>query len=67
MSDEADQAQPHIERAVEIALKELKHDGPSPTGYCHNCDAPLAGELRFCDADCRDDWQKRRTLNLHHG
>jgi hypothetical protein len=28
-------------------------------GYCHNCDAPVPDGSRFCDADCRDDFQKR--------
>ena len=28
------------------------------TGYCLNCGESLEGDRRFCDADCRDDWQK---------
>lgn len=65
MSDEADQAQLHIDRAVEIALKELKVDSPRATGFCLNCDTPLPADHRWCDHDCMSDWTKRRTLNLH--
>lgn len=28
------------------------------TGMCHNCLEPLS-EAQFCDADCRDDYEKR--------
>ncbi|EIK6737890.1 hypothetical protein LKC87_002823 [Salmonella enterica subsp. enterica serovar Aqua] len=27
------------------------------TGYCHNCDEIISAGL-FCDADCRDDYEK---------
>ena len=27
------------------------------TGFCLFCDEPLAPERRWCDAQCRDDWQ----------
>ncbi len=30
----------------------------SYVGMCHNCLEPLA-EAHFCDADCRDDYEKR--------
>ena len=36
--------------------------GPTPTGRCHNCEAPLEGDARFCDADCRSDWQSRQNM-----
>lgn len=30
-----------------------------PNGYCHYCGAKLNNpEARWCDADCRDDWEK---------
>lgn len=32
-------------------------------GYCYNCNESLDDpERRFCDADCRDDWQLRTKL-----
>lgn len=65
MSDEADMAQLHIEREVELALKSRKFDTVMATGHCLNCDTSLPKDHRWCDHDCMTDWQKRRTLNLH--
>lgn len=65
MSDEADMAQMHIERAVEIALNQPRDNGPAATGFCLNCDTPLLPTHRWCDHDCMTDWSKRRSLNLH--
>lgn len=30
---------------------------PESKGHCLNCKEPLAPGVKFCDADCRDDWQ----------
>lgn len=47
------------EQAVENALN--RPDEPLPqTGRCHNCGEPVT-EL-FCDADCRDDWERRKRM-----
>lgn len=27
-------------------------------GMCLNCGAEVQGDGRWCDADCRDDWEK---------
>lgn len=52
--------------ATELVLKEALHKSKSlhpqlrPTAYCHNCDEKLdATQKLFCDADCREDWEKR--------
>lgn len=65
MSDEADMAQLHIEREVELTLRSRKQEVVAATGYCLNCDTPLAAGHRWCDHDCMTDWEKRRTINLH--
>lgn len=31
-----------------------------PTGECYNCDEPIDSDKLFCDADCRDDYEKRK-------
>lgn len=36
-------------------------------GQCYNCDAPTPHGHNFCDADCRDDWQKRQTAQKRSG
>lgn len=43
----------------ELALQQRKPVGPPAIGQCHNCGTALEGALRFCDADCREDWEKR--------
>ena len=47
----------------DLALSKRRPEGPTPTGACLNC-----GELldkmgsRWCDSDCRDDWEKRNRV-----
>jgi len=61
MADVLDQATDYEERDRELALRNLDR-GPviAATGHCLNCEAPLPAERRWCDADCRDDWQAAR-------
>lgn len=42
---------------LELALRTRKPELPI-TGTCYNCDEPIP-DARFCDADCRDDYEKR--------
>ena len=35
------------------------------TGHCHWCGAITGGGRRFCDADCRDAWKRRRAQHSH--
>lgn len=63
MSDLADEAQADIEIGVLNALYNAKRrTGPVATGFCLNCDEPLPGPHAFCDAGCRDDYQKRQRM-----
>ena len=39
------------------ALAHRHPTGPAATGQCLNCDHPLPDGLRWCDAECRDEWQ----------
>ena len=64
MSDEADNAAAYEEtlRAAEI-LNATKHSGPVAkyTGFCLSCAMPIAEHgRRWCDAGCRDDWEKTK-------
>ncbi|MDO8052040.1 hypothetical protein O3301_26570 [Janthinobacterium sp. SUN211] len=36
-------------------------------GCCHYCDEPLAPALLFCDADCRDDYDKEQAAKARAG
>lgn len=67
MADEADRAQAAIERFIDAAIARAKKPGgPSPTGFCLNCGAALDEGRRWCDADCRDDWQRYQSLGSRH-
>lgn len=61
------------EKAQEIAEAMIDHglraarqasQLPPATGRCFNCQEALDDpETRFCDTDCRDDWQKRQRAS----
>lgn len=40
------------------AAASRRPEGPKPTGRCHWCEEPVASAARFCDSDCRDDYQR---------
>lgn len=46
----------------DIALRAAHSHAPDlpATGYCHNCDASLPHGVRFCDCDCRNDYDARK-------
>lgn len=62
MADIIDKAN---ERANEIFEEQLydsrKPEGPVATGRCHNCDEHIPYPNRWCDSDCRDDWEARNN------
>lgn len=55
--DESDRATAHEELRRDIALRTRRPDGPAATGHCLNCGEPLTPGLRWCDCNCRDDWE----------
>lgn len=55
ISDKAT-AREELDRAV--ALAQRRPTGPEAIGICHNCEAPLDAGLRWCDAECRDEWTR---------
>lgn len=66
--DEVDRTAERAELEAPLLIKNSKKpEGPKPTGFCAFCDEALPeGELRFCDAYCRDDFefaQKRAIIN----
>lgn len=60
MADIIDAANEAADIYTRSSLTWRRTAGPAPTGLCLNCDADLgdAGR-RWCDTDCRDDWEKR--------
>lgn len=59
-----DQASDFEERDREAALRFRRAPGPEATGRCLHCDEELfSRDLRWCDAQCRDDWQARERVH----
>lgn len=56
--DFADLGAAREEMDRELALKVRAPAGPVPTGACLTCGERLGNGLRWCNADCRDDWQR---------
>jgi len=61
MADDADIAADLMEREMELMLRHRAETGPHHTGYCLWCGARLRSPLRWCDADCRDDWERNHA------
>jgi hypothetical protein len=63
MADEADLAQAHLEAEDTIRRKYTRRPvmEAEATGECLNCYEPVSLDMRWCDRDCQDDWQKRRN------
>lgn len=57
VDDKATEAE---ERDRALALQRRRPAGPEAVGTCLFCTAPLAAGHRWCDADCRDDWERAR-------
>lgn len=47
------------DREIALAHRRAWVDPTPPRGCCYNCEEPIAPGERFCDADCRDDFDKR--------
>jgi len=61
VADVIDQGNERAEQFLEHALVEAskKAFALPPKGRCYNCERPLGGSAKFCDPDCRDDFQRR--------
>lgn len=59
MADIIDLANDRADEILEDALRKKKPEGPKPNGKCHNCEEPVPVDHKFCDRDCRDDWEVR--------
>jgi hypothetical protein len=55
--DLADLAQAFSEPLERFTLAARCPAAPAATGHCLNCGEPLPAGRRWCDTDCRDDWQ----------
>ncbi len=61
--DDADLANRFTELNLKTSLYASRKDEPDvvATGECLFCEAPVPAGRRWCDADCRDDWEKEHS------
>ena len=65
MSDSADLAADSHEIQINALISQRSAEPHLPIiGKCHNCKEPLPKGERFCDADCRDDFEKRQRMGV---
>ena len=59
--DGADRAEFFLKLAKEKQEAEAKRLVLPAIGRCYNCDEPLHGDSRWCDTDCKADWEYRES------
>ncbi|GAC1610711.1 MAG: hypothetical protein NVS3B3_20150 [Aquirhabdus sp.] len=65
MSDVADRAEWRIAKDLQTALQHGRQvEILDSDGYCCFCDEPAPYPARFCNVDCRDDYDKKQAA-LH--
>lgn len=62
MADEADIASDREELDRSLAIMAARKPMMLATGECHNCGASVPSGAKFCDVDCRDDWERRNSM-----
>lgn len=67
--DVIDEAQATEGLFLAVALRNARAagEGLKPVGRCYYCDGFLVAGRLFCDADCRDDWQRERAAKQRSG
>jgi predicted nucleic acid-binding Zn ribbon protein len=48
-------------------LQQRQPPGPIPNGLCHWCGELVSDEARWCDAGCRESWDKARRAIVRNG
>jgi hypothetical protein len=63
------QAQEEEMRARHLAvIRDAANGSEIPAvGRCYNCESSVPSGARFCDADCRKDWEDRRRSEIRRG
>ncbi len=68
MANEADVASELEELFLNVSLANSKNktfDSPVATGKCLFCEENVERPKRWCDSDCRDDWQRLTNAKRH--
>ncbi len=61
--DEIDLAQEAVDNMREYYIESVRRHRPAlpATGECFYCGNRLADGQRWCDAECRDDWERAQA------
>lgn len=60
MADDIDCANDKAQQDLDLCIQAARMGGGLPaTGECFNCTEPVMAGHKFCDANCRNDWQSR--------
>lgn len=62
MADDADLTDAHLEREMQARLAWLRRPQQALpySGQCYWCGEKVHAPKRWCDADCRDDWERQQ-------
>ena len=68
MSDEIDKVNDHVQFLLdhEIAKVRVSAKPIEATGECLSCGEGLDSGKRWCNADCRDEWQREQKSKRRH-
>ena len=59
MVDDVDKATEQVQKGIEDTLKNISTVIPKNiTGECFTCGQAVDNERRWCNADCRDNYEK---------
>lgn len=69
--DDIDRAQQREQMDREAAIAAAANASSVPPlpacGECYNCQSSVPEGVRFCDADCRTDWDSRKSAEVRRG
>ena len=67
--DDADRASERedIARAAALEAARRRVKAMPSLGYCYYCGEALRAGKRFCDADCRDDYERQENMRKRTG
>lgn len=58
--DDVERGQEKEQALREAALERRRPTAPPACGVCLYCNEPVPGVRRWCNEDCRDDWEREQ-------
>lgn len=56
-----------MDRSISLAVHANHAPALAPVGICYNCESSVPKGVCFCDADCRDDYERRKAAERRCG